>query len=198
MPRTKKQFEEIRKNTRHLILETALILFSEKGFDGTSISDIAKASGISKGLAYNYFKSKDDLMFSVLKLFEDEMSKMFSDIMALEDPFEQMKIMINRTFKMLKKDAKFWRLYMNFAFQPKVQEAAGKYFDEFLSGVFISMEDMFRRAGVKNPVAESRMLGAVLDGISFHYILDKENYPLEKMRRFLIKRYSKAELQKIN
>jgi len=195
MPRTKKQFEEIRKNTRHTIMESALLLFSEKGFKGTSISDIANAARISKGLAYNYFKSKNELMIAVLKLFEEEIGKMFYVIEEVKDPFKQIKIMINQTFKMLKEHEKFWRLYMNFAFQPEVQKVSGKVFDEFLIDVFQAMEIMFKRVGIKNPAVEAKLLGAILDGISFHYILDKENYPLEKMRKFLIKKYSKENLR---
>lgn len=195
MPRTKKQFEEIRKNTRHTIMESALLLFSEKGFKGTSISDIANAAGVSKGLAYNYFKSKNELMIAVLKLFEEEIGKMFYVIEEVKDPFKQIKIMINQTFKMLKEQEKFWRLYMNFAFQPEVQKVSGKVFDEFLIDVFQAMEIMFKRVGIKNPAAEAKLLGAILDGISIHYILDKENYPLEKMRKFLIKKYSKENLR---
>ena len=53
MPRTKEQFEEIRSRTKQKILESALELFAEKGFKGTSISEIAKTANISKGLAYN-------------------------------------------------------------------------------------------------------------------------------------------------
>lgn len=44
------------------ILDTALTVFASKGFDGTSIKDIANAAGISQGLIYHYFKSKDDLL----------------------------------------------------------------------------------------------------------------------------------------
>ena len=48
MPRSKEQFQEMREKTRENILSTALRLFAEKGFNGTSINDIAKAASISK------------------------------------------------------------------------------------------------------------------------------------------------------
>jgi len=196
MPRTKKQFEEIRIKTRQAILENALVLFAEKGFKGTSISDIAKAAGISKGLAYNYFSSKKELMVSVLRLFEEEIGSLVIEVEKISDPYKKLKIIINQTFKMLEQDEIFWRLYMNFAFQPEVQEVAGEILDEFLRSLFGAMEALFRQMGMKNPVEESRLLGAILDGVAFHYILDKENYPLEKMRKFLITKYSREEIGK--
>ena len=41
------------------ILETAMKLFAEKGYEKTSISDIAKEIGVAQGLCYRYFPSKD-------------------------------------------------------------------------------------------------------------------------------------------
>ena len=45
-------------STKELILEEALKQFSEKGFVGTSMSDIAKPLGITKAALYKHFKSK--------------------------------------------------------------------------------------------------------------------------------------------
>ena len=55
---------EVRKQE---ILETAMKLFSEKGFEKTSISDIAKEIGVAQGLCYRYFPSKDILFQSALE-----------------------------------------------------------------------------------------------------------------------------------
>lgn len=48
------------------ILDTALRLFQEKGYEKTSISDIAKAIGVAQGLCYRYFPSKEALFDSVV------------------------------------------------------------------------------------------------------------------------------------
>ncbi len=44
------------------ILDTTLKLIAERGFHGTSMSQIAKASGVSAGIIYHYFENKDDLI----------------------------------------------------------------------------------------------------------------------------------------
>ncbi|MDR1542801.1 MAG: TetR/AcrR family transcriptional regulator, partial [Prevotellaceae bacterium] len=62
MPRTQVQYEKIRNEKRQLIKQTALSLFAENGYETTSISEIAKKAGISKGLMYNYFTSKEELL----------------------------------------------------------------------------------------------------------------------------------------
>ena len=48
------------------ILNTALRLFQEKGYEKTSISDIAKDIGVAQGLCYRYFPSKESLFDSVV------------------------------------------------------------------------------------------------------------------------------------
>jgi AcrR family transcriptional regulator len=66
MPRTKEQNEAIRSERRQLILSAALKLFAEKGYSATSIDQIAQAASISKGLLYNYFKSKEELLQTIV------------------------------------------------------------------------------------------------------------------------------------
>ncbi len=58
-------------NTCDKIVKNALILFNEKGYDGASISDIASATGVSKGIMYHYFKNKDALYLYCVKNFID-------------------------------------------------------------------------------------------------------------------------------
>ncbi|MCU6795122.1 TetR/AcrR family transcriptional regulator [Paenibacillus sp. WQ 127069] len=61
MPRTKEQYEQIRSKTKNKIRSAGLQLFSHKGLNGTSIQEIATSAGISTGLMYRHYKSKEDL-----------------------------------------------------------------------------------------------------------------------------------------
>src|SRR5215216_2785066 len=47
---------------REQILDAALRIFSEKGFAGASIRDIAREVGVTEGLLYHYFESKEQLL----------------------------------------------------------------------------------------------------------------------------------------
>jgi len=53
------------RKKRQLVVETALRLFSEKGFDQVPVDSIIEAAGISKGTFYHYFKSKDEILLDV-------------------------------------------------------------------------------------------------------------------------------------
>ena len=54
-------------NTKERILETALELFAQSGYLGTSMSDIAGELGITKGALYKHYTSKQDILSSIVE-----------------------------------------------------------------------------------------------------------------------------------
>ena len=67
MPRDKEANEKIRDERRELLLHHALRLFVRKGLTATRMADIAKAAGVSQGLAYHYFGSKEDIFVELIR-----------------------------------------------------------------------------------------------------------------------------------
>ena len=65
--RITKEPEERRKE----ILDTAIRIFSEKGYEKTSITDIAKSINIAQGLCYRYFTSKEELFDAALEEYSE-------------------------------------------------------------------------------------------------------------------------------
>lgn len=65
---------EVRKQE---ILDTALKLFGEKGYEKTSIADIAKTIGVAQGLCYRYFPSKEALFDSAIEQYADVLVAQF-------------------------------------------------------------------------------------------------------------------------
>jgi len=53
-------------NQQEVLFRTALEMFSEKGFDGVSMRDIARHAGCSVSLIYNYYPSKSDLLHAIV------------------------------------------------------------------------------------------------------------------------------------
>jgi len=62
LPRTKEQFEEMRNATRDKIRSAAMQLFVHQGFGSTNVQDIADTAGISIGLLYRHYRTKDQLL----------------------------------------------------------------------------------------------------------------------------------------
>lgn len=89
------------------ILDTAMRLFYEKGYEKTSIADIAKAIGVAQGLCYRYFPSKEALFDSAIDQYADELVKAFSipsdsDKLSLKEIIQTMPIMLET------KDSKYY------------------------------------------------------------------------------------------
>ncbi len=66
--------EQKKIKARNDILNAAVIQFSEKGFQATSIADIMAAADMGLGTFYNYFNSKEDILISLLNRFAGDMS----------------------------------------------------------------------------------------------------------------------------
>ncbi|MBN2707264.1 MAG: TetR family transcriptional regulator [Deltaproteobacteria bacterium] len=62
------------------LFDRAAALFAEKGYHGTSISDLARAMELQKGSLYHYFKSKEELLFQLL---DDYISGALREIEAI-------------------------------------------------------------------------------------------------------------------
>jgi AcrR family transcriptional regulator len=65
--------ERKKQRTRRLLSETARRLFSERGFEQVSIAEIAREAEVSEQTVFNYFPSKEDLVYSGLEVFEDQL-----------------------------------------------------------------------------------------------------------------------------
>lgn len=82
MPRTKEQFEKMRKATRDKIQSAAMQLFIQKGFGSTNVQEIADLAGISIGLLYRHYKTKEEL-------FNELVEYSLRGIKGIIDLFEQ-------------------------------------------------------------------------------------------------------------
>lgn len=67
-PRTKEQFLKMQDKTKERILDTGLLLFARKGVSATGVTEIAREAGISLGLLYHYFASKEELFATLVNM----------------------------------------------------------------------------------------------------------------------------------
>src|SRR4051794_8345541 len=65
--------ERKKEQTRQLIAETARHLFGERGFERVTVAEIARAAEVSEQTVFNYFPTKEDLVYWRLEAFEDEL-----------------------------------------------------------------------------------------------------------------------------
>jgi AcrR family transcriptional regulator len=137
-PRTAKQYEEIREEKKNLIMDVALEHFANEGFHATTINLIAKHAGISKGLMYNYFDSKESLLSGIMTRSVSQIVTYFDinkDGYLTEEEFE---FFLMKVCRMLKEKKSFWRLFFQLLMQNEVRE-------QFLN-TFLDSRSLFQAA----------------------------------------------------
>lgn len=191
MPRSKKQFEEIRKESRLKILDAALLVFAKHGYHSATVDAIAKTACISKGLLYNYFKSKEDVL---QELMIGMMESLMSEYMPLkqEGKFsrDDMVNFINAGIDLVLEKPHYWKLYFSVALQPDVMSIVFTKMMELGQPYMIAMVEYFRGNGIENPEVMMRFFSAVMDGIQFHCMLDPKTFPAEEIKKLLIKQFA--------
>jgi AcrR family transcriptional regulator len=73
-------------NKQQQIFDTAAELFALKGYQGTSINDLAQAMDLQKGSLYHYFKSKEELLFQLLDQYISSALVEIEEICVLDIP----------------------------------------------------------------------------------------------------------------
>lgn len=185
-PRTEKQFETIRNEKETLIQETALRLFAKNGYLSTPVSLIAKEAKISKGLMYNYFKSKEELLHKIMLGNLNQ----FMQFLVIKDTNNVQKHeivhFIDGNFKLLVQQHDFFKLYFSLLVQPDVLSVLENDIMKMIEEVIIVINNYYENKGCKNAYARTRYLLAIFDGVGMHYILDSENFPIDEVKDMIV------------
>jgi len=190
-PRTKKQFENIREEKKKLIMTVALELFGSDGYHTTSISDIARKADISKGLLYNYFDSKEELIREIINSGIDKLAKLIDPNRDGVLTKGELRYFIENFFILLIEEQKFWKLYFSLFLQAPVLALVEDRLRRLIASYFLMLTNYFESQGYEDPQIESLMFGAILDGIGFNFVTSLSDFPVDRVKEKMIKMYCK-------
>jgi AcrR family transcriptional regulator len=191
MPRTKKQFEDIRGEKRKLILDAAMSLFAERGYASTSMEQIARRAGISKGLIYNYFSGKEGLLKSIFCDISREMTETFdADKNGILAPRE-LKDYVENTFAQVKRNTEFWKIYTAIAFQPEVSRLLSTEHMKVAMPLEAMFLEYFRKQGYKKPETEMAVFASLMGGAIIKFIGAPDRFPIDEVKKRIIELYVK-------
>ena len=184
-PRTPKQFEEIREGRKVQIMQAALELFASKGYHASSVARIARYAGISKGLLYNYFTSKEDLLDSIMALGIEKFHHILEEIQHELDTPEELMMYIHGGFALIRKEPEFYRLLFSVFFQPGVMESSQNQYRQTVEHLIRDIAFYFKTKGDPNPIEKAKLLGNIIDGVGLNYFLSPETVDLDKMENII-------------
>ena len=82
-------------DSRQEILRTAARLFQQRGYDATSMNDVAAALKLSKGGLYHHFQSKDEILFEIMNhAMEITQERVLTPVRSIADPKERLRALI--------------------------------------------------------------------------------------------------------
>ncbi len=82
-------------DSRQEILRTAARLVQQRGYDATSMNDVAAALKLSKGGLYHHFQSKDEILFEIMNhAMEITQERVLNPVRGIADPEERLRALI--------------------------------------------------------------------------------------------------------
>ncbi|MEK4699690.1 helix-turn-helix domain-containing protein [Solibacillus sp. FSL R7-0668] len=124
---------------KQLILDAAITLFSEKGIEATSVQQITEHCGISKGAFYLSFKSKEELIHSIIEHFLNNIIQGVDRAVNSEmDPSKKLHLYFEQTFKLLSQYTGFAQILM----KEKVKTISDDFIERIHYFVNLSNENL--------------------------------------------------------
>ena len=154
--------EKRRDSKKRAIIQAALELFSQHGFDKVTLVDVAEKAHVSKVSIYNFFESKDKLRRVIIdEIFEEALSAK-KDLFVAETPF------LEKINGFIGIQTKYYSMYgMQFFFDaiasdPEIKSAYETYASA-TNALMMEFIDMGKRLGVFSPAISDKAFEIFLD-----------------------------------
>lgn len=166
------------------ILNAALVLFAKEGYRSTSTSKVAKLAGVSEGLIFRHFESKNGLLEAIIHLGEQKSKELYADIVLEPDPEELLRKYLEMIIRTSQDESmiEFWKL------QFKIKWELERYGAHKMIVIEEALINAFTRLRYNHPEQEANLLLTIVDGLATRAML-QDDFDLEGTVEFLKKKY---------
>lgn len=166
--------EKMSTEKRSEILDAAIKLFSEKGFERTTVDEIAAKANVGKGTIYLYFQNKEHIFLAIVEEGISYLNQLFHRVTKEKDFQSQLRELISAYLKFAEVNREIYRLFM------KERLGMRLYDDDTFENRFMKihhelyqfMTEFMQRGmdeGVLRP-ADPGYLGMAFNGMLSHYV----------------------------
>jgi len=195
MRKTKEEAEK----TRDKILKSALSVFLKNGYSKTSLSDIAKNAGYTRGAAYWHFKDKNEILEKLISKFHRRFTSNRNDILESSlDPINKIREMININLPLLYNNKEFRDFIELTWFKTEIDQYEGllqgkiaitKAFNDTITTLFIEASNDGALKNEVNPEIAALTVTSIINGIYRGYFVIPDKLQSEKIGRTIIDDY---------
>ena len=172
---------------REEILSAAEKVFAAKGFFLTTMSDIAREAEFGTGTLYKYFRSKEELYFTLIDEKVEEINRLVkAELSQRTSAVERIKKALGLQFEFFERNRDFFRIYISERnrFEWTVKDELGKGLHEKMI-TYINILAEVMRQGIEreefrsmNPMDLAHALVGIVNSFVFEWMISREPYPL--------------------
>ncbi|MFB9324601.1 TetR/AcrR family transcriptional regulator [Paenibacillus aurantiacus] len=192
MPRTQEENDRIRQAAKDNIRSAAIAIFIEKGYHDASIDDIAKRAGVSKGLIYNYYKGKEELLAEMVRTRIEDINHVMQTAATLDTPSEQLVHIIEGALHNVQQHPNVYRFYLHLQTQPEEDKVLARYsqmLNEAMADQFEVQCDMFAKLGDKDERMTSLYFSSTLHGAMQMISTYPDRFPVDDIKKKIIQQF---------
>jgi AcrR family transcriptional regulator len=176
-------------NRKQQIIDAALLLFSDRGFQGTSTSLIAKEAGVSEALIFKYFSNKNKLLVYLIKNGYEKAVEYSRGMLQEKDPLLFIHKTIDLPSHFVKNDPLFWKLQKRLLVE---LDFAQKQHERFILPVQGLLKTVFAQLGYSEPEKETEVILILVDSL-WKMQVNKQTKAIGEITAFIKTKYSKKK-----
>jgi TetR/AcrR family fatty acid metabolism transcriptional regulator len=104
--------EAVKIDKASRVLDAAVSIFAQKGHRKTTMLEIAEKAGVAEGTIYEYFKNKQDLLYSIPKGKFLQYQNRLKQVFEPKDPLEKLRCFIGEYFRIFSTDSEFLSIFL--------------------------------------------------------------------------------------
>ena len=194
-PRSPSISAQMKAASSAAILRAAEEVFAERGFHSATTADIAQRAGVSKGLVFNNFKTKDDLLTALVAQRLTAQLAFCRNLDLKGAPAAQLRQFLDRALAAVISAPDAHRLYFSLFFQPGgagAVQAAADTLKPAISEYYATLERLFIEAGSSSPRVDALAFQAALNGLAQTIVAQPEvihkpeEFPLDALKARII------------
>ncbi len=188
---------------RSQIARAVIMLFAQKGFENTSMKDIAESTGIAKSTLYHYFDNKEAILkeasLEILTEHENAVSESFRN---QSHPSDKIRVLFKEVLSLSPEAERIFLIFMELWLSHMRGKQYGRFMDifrELLQGFRTTVQEIIiegQSRGIYRQDLDAEAIAvylvASLDGIYMHYYFDQHDFDLFATTKAFIETFIKG------
>lgn len=171
------------ESLKNRIIEVSWRLFYEKGYDNTTVDEIIKECGISKGGFYHHFPAKDDLLSSLSDMFDAQYEAALAELDPEKNSYDKLMYLSGHLFRYI--EEKIPVDILSLVYSTQVIKKGQKYLLDQNRLYFKTLNTIIREGQSRGEIINDRSLGDLLKfyamqerAVLYDWCICEGSYPL--------------------